>query len=121
MVARLYAGEDERHRMKLFVGTNFGHGAAVAALNEDGDLVFAAEEGRLIGIKDYDQFPVVALHELLRSYPAAALEWAEGWHRWKRFANKGLATTLKYGFSDRSYLRSRLTKEISRLYAGFRA
>lgn len=107
--------------MKLFIGTNFGHGSAVAALDEGGKLIFAAEEGRLTGIKDCDGFPIIALRTLLNNFPSDAVLWAEGWDRWKRFIHKGLGTTLKYGFFDRSYFRARLLKEVYRVCAGLQA
>jgi predicted NodU family carbamoyl transferase len=104
--------------MKLFIGTNYGHGAAIAAINESGELVFAVEEGRLVGEKDCDRFPTIALHMILNKFSPDTLQWAEGWDRWKRFINKGILTTLKYGIFDTSYYRARLIKEIYRLYNG---
>jgi len=104
--------------MKLFLGTNYGHGSAAAVISEGGELLFAVEEGRIIGNKDTCQFPVESLKMIFENIQGDFAYWAEGWNINRRLLHKGIIQTLKYGISNPTYINHRLKKEISRYYQG---
>jgi carbamoyltransferase len=107
--------------VRLFVGTNFGHGAAAAAISSDGKLIRAVEEGRLIDEKDSSRFPVEALGWVLGGQPKHTTTiWTEGWNPVARLLFKGAFNTLRYGLGDRSYWRDRLLRETQRYRTGRR-
>ncbi|MGH9904342.1 MAG: hypothetical protein ACRD8U_02020, partial [Pyrinomonadaceae bacterium] len=83
--------------MKGYLGTNYGHGSAAALVSEQGDLLFAVEEGKLVGQKDAWQFPDASLRLIAEFQDIRITAWAEGWNAWHRLAHKGLLRTLKYG------------------------
>ena len=106
--------------MKVFLGTNFGHGSAVAAISDEGELLYAVEEGILIGEKDSSIFPAQALSLVTRSLEGEIVTWAEGWDPLQRLICKGFLRTLKYGLQDRAYFRDGLTKEWWRYFEGLK-
>lgn len=54
--------------MKVFLGTNFGHGSAAAVVGDRGTLLWAVEEGRLLGVKECSAFPDAALARIESEY-----------------------------------------------------
>jgi len=104
--------------MRLFLGTNFGHSAAVAVMSQEGEILFAVEEGRLINEKDSSRFPVQALKLMAEAIDGTVDTWAEGWNQRGRLLHKGLLTTMRYGLRDPSYFRDRLLKESKRYVSG---
>jgi carbamoyltransferase len=100
--------------MRWFIGTNFGHGAAAAAISEEGELLYAVEEGRLIGQKETNGFPVSALSWILEHSNTREVVWAEGWNPWKRLCYKGVASALRFGTGDTDYYGGLLAREWSR-------
>ncbi|MBI3916366.1 MAG: hypothetical protein HY322_05100 [Betaproteobacteria bacterium] len=104
--------------MRIFLGSNFGHGAAVAVISEEGELLYAVEEGVLIGEKDTAQFPSRALSLVASSVDGEIVAWTEGWHPQRRLWHKGILRTLKYGMYDTSYFRHGLLREWKRYLEG---
>lgn len=101
-------------KSRWFLGTNFGHDAAVALINGKGELVFALEEGRVTSEKNCSRFPVNAIASALKITEGGDLVWGEGWHWPKRLLHKGIAATIQYGFREPLLLRVRLRKELLR-------
>lgn len=106
--------------MRLFLGTNFGHGAAVAVMSQEGQILFAVEEGRLINEKDSSRFPLKALNLMSEAIDGTVDTWAEGWNQRRRLLHKGLLATMRYGLRDPSYFQDRLLKEVKRYLCGLR-
>ncbi len=104
--------------MRVYLGTNFGHGSAVAAISDEGELLYAIEEGKLIGEKNTSRFPEEALSLVARSIEGSFDIWAEGWNPWERLLHKGIIRTVKYGLRDPAYLREGLFKEFGRFSEG---
>ena len=105
--------------MKLFIGTNFGHGSSLAAISDSGELIYAVEEGCLIGRKDTSRFPSTALDHLLNTFTPEIVGWGEGWNLLQRLIHKGIKPSLKYGLIDSSYIKSRLFHEFIRFKTGY--
>lgn len=97
----------------MFLGTNYGHGAAAAVVDKQGKLVFACEEERLTGIKNTDAFPHETLNVIYSKY-GNNLSHFEGWNIKNKILYKGLYHSLKYGFLDRQYFSHRLYREFKR-------
>lgn len=104
--------------MRVYLGTNFGHGSAVAAISEEGELLYAIEEGKLIGDKNTNRFPEEALSHVASNIKGSVDIWAEGWNPWQRLVHKGIVRTIKYGFRDPPYFRDGLLKEMGRFREG---
>ncbi|MEA2206796.1 MAG: carbamoyltransferase [Blastocatellia bacterium] len=106
--------------MNLFLGTNFGHGAAVAVMSEQGKVLFAVEEGPLVNEKESSRFPLNALSLITQAVDGRLDAWAEGWNPRGRLIHKGLMATMRYGLRDPTYFRHRFFKEIKRYLRGLR-
>jgi len=104
--------------LKLFLGTNYGHGSAAAVISENGELLFAIEEGRIIGSKDTCQFPIESLKVISENVQGDIVGWAEGWDINRRLFHKGIIQTLKYGMLNPIYITHRLKKEVYRYSQG---
>lgn len=104
--------------MRVYLGTNFGHGSAVAAISEEGELLYAIEEGKLIGDKNTNRFPEEAFSHTVSNIKGNVDLWAEGWNSWQRLIHKGIIRTIKYGLRDPAYFRDGLLKEIGRFREG---
>ncbi len=103
---------------KFFLGTNYGHGSSAALITEDGKLVYALEEGRLIGKKHTSTFPIESLKILCKLTDGGSIFWAEGWHIYQRLLYKGLLSSIKYGLREPFYFKHRLLKELLRFHKG---
>ena len=104
--------------MKLFIGTNYGHGSSAAVMSEEGKLLFAIEEGRIIGEKETSQFPKASLKIIFENTDGEFAGWAEGWDVSRRLIYKGIMQTVKYGILNPTYFNHRLKKEIKRYQQG---
>jgi len=104
--------------MRLYLGTNFGHGSAVAAISEEGELLYAIEEGKLIGDKNTSRFPEEALSHVASNIEGSVDILAEGWNPWQRLIYKGIIRTVKYGLRDPTYFRDGFLKEWGRFCEG---
>jgi len=100
----------------MYLGTNYGHGAAAAIVSSSGELLYAVEEERLNGNKDSDSYPALAIQSAVSEFGDYSKHY-EGWQVWKRLVNKGLKHTLKYGFAEPYYFKHRLYKECMRSVA----
>jgi carbamoyltransferase len=98
--------------MKYYLGVNFGHDSAIAVISEEGRLVFAIEEGRLIREKNSSKYPVKSISIIKEKYDI--IEISEGWNIFKRLLYKGILHSLKYGIKNRLYFKKRLKKEVFR-------
>ncbi|MDG5490613.1 carbamoyltransferase C-terminal domain-containing protein [Psychroserpens sp. SPM9] len=99
----------------MFLGTNLGHGSAVALVNNEGELIFAIEEERLNQIKNTDAYPKLALEIVNKKY-GPYFSHFEGWHLWRRMYFKGIVHTIRYINADTSYIKYRFIHEIKRLF-----
>lgn len=106
--------------MNVFIGTNYGHGSAASVIGADGTLLYAVEEGRLVGQKRYSGFPDLALARIADQYGGSVAGWSEGWNARQRLFYKGAISTLRFGWRDRSYLNERLVREWRRYFTGLR-
>lgn len=104
--------------MRVYLGTNFGHGSAVAAISDEGEILYAVEEGKLIGDKNTSRFPEESLSLVARNIEGNVDFWAEGWNPWQRLLHKGIIRTAKYGLRDPPYFRDGLLKELGRFNEG---
>jgi len=104
--------------MKTFLGTNFGHSAAVALISEAGTILGAVEEGRIIGDKDTAKFPLASLQWLISEFDPQVAAWHEGWIPHRRLLLKGSRDALRYGLRDHSYLTDRFPRELRRFLCG---
>jgi carbamoyltransferase len=104
--------------MVFYLGINFGHGSSVALIDELGNLVFALEEGKLIGDKDTSDFPMNSLNILMERFDLKEFYLAEGWDIYRRFLLKGVYQSLKFGIKDKTYFSHRLKKETNRFLKG---
>ncbi len=104
--------------MRIYLGNNFGHGSAVAAISEEGELLYAVEEGKLIGEKNTSRFPEEALSFVARNIEGNIDIWAEGWNPWQRLLHKGIICTARYGLRDPAYFRDGFLKEMRHFNEG---
>jgi carbamoyltransferase len=104
--------------MKVYLGTNYGHGSAVAVMSSNGLLLEAMEEGRLRAEKRYSGFPDLALLRVADKYGATVAGWSEGWDTRKRLLIKGMLSSVRFGWRDHAYLDERLIREFRRFYTG---
>jgi len=104
--------------MKIFLGTNFGHAASTAIIDADGALLYAIEEGRIVGQKEYSGFPNMALSLISYHFGPQVACWHEGWHRSRRLLFKGLGASARYAWRDQTYLKERLVRELRRSALG---
>jgi carbamoyltransferase len=104
--------------MRIYLGTNFGHGSAAAAISEEGEMLYAVEEGKLIGEKNTSRFPAEALSYMVRNIEGNVDIWAEGWNPGQRLIHKGIISTAKYGLRDPAYFRDSFLKELGRFSEG---
>lgn len=100
--------------MRLYLGTNSGHDSSVAVVNAQGQLLFAAEEGKLIGEKYISRFPTEGLRQVAAQFPDADWVWSEGWKPFKRLTHKGLLRAATFGWQESWYIKHGLQKEASK-------
>ncbi len=102
----------------LYLGTNYGHGAAAAVVDASGSLLGAVEEGKLLGDKDTARFPSLALRWLSQAFNGPFRVWAEGWHTRRRLLQKGALPCLLYGVREPVLWNDRLVRESRRWIDG---
>lgn len=107
-----------RTQLKGYIGTNFGHGSSAALVNDEGNLVCAVEEGKLIGQKETSRFPEASLRYIGSRAENHSLSWAEGWHCGRRLVHKGFLRAVKYGLRDSTYVKRLFRKELGRYQEG---
>jgi len=103
---------------KYYIGTNFGHSSSSCLLDDEGNILFAVEEDRLLKEKYTEKFPSGGI-ELIRNQikPGAKIIWSEGWNMYRRFLIKGLWHSIKF-YDDSIYFQKRFLKEWRRLKNG---